>query len=58
MPLMFLQERLRGISVSLDDEIPDEGVRVLAADNTDMELHSAPRKANGQLNRCWPTLAL
>jgi hypothetical protein len=34
MPLVSLQERLRAISKGLDDVIPNEGFRVLAADNT------------------------
>jgi putative DNA primase/helicase len=35
MPLVSLQERLRSISAGLDAEIPNEGFRVLAADNTE-----------------------
>jgi putative DNA primase/helicase len=35
MPLVSLQERLRSISTGLDAVIPNDGFRVLAADNTE-----------------------
>ena len=35
MPLVSLQERLRTISIGLDARIPDDGFRILAADNTE-----------------------
>ncbi len=35
MPLVSLQERLRAISIGLDAEIPNDGFRILAADNTE-----------------------
>jgi putative DNA primase/helicase len=35
MPLISLQERLRAISMGLGAEIPNDGFRILAADNTE-----------------------
>jgi len=35
MPLVSLQERLRAISAGLGANIPNDGFRVLAADNTE-----------------------
>jgi putative DNA primase/helicase len=35
MPLVSLQERLRAISIGLDAAIPNDGFRILAADQTD-----------------------
>lgn len=35
MPLVSLQERLRAISIGLDAEIPNDGFRILAADQTE-----------------------
>lgn len=35
MPMVSLQERLRAISVGLNFQIPNDGFRVLAADNTE-----------------------
>ena len=35
MPIISLQERLRAISIGLEAEIPNDGFRVLAADQTE-----------------------
>lgn len=56
MPLASLQERLRAISIGLDAEIPNDGFRILAADNTKMEFYSAQTKDSAPSNRYWRAL--
>jgi hypothetical protein len=51
MPLVSLQERLRTISAGLSAVIPNDGFRVLAADNTENGLSIGLEDGNARLIR-------
>jgi putative DNA primase/helicase len=50
MPLVSLQERLRSLSAGLGGVIPNDGFRILAADNTDNGLSIGSEEGQRRLN--------